>query len=69
MVLVSESLNPKACKEFEAEIYLLFHANQISKGFQATIHVGNVCQTAVISYMDKVKKQLKINKKIFKNTF
>lgn len=54
MVLVSEKLNPKSCKEFEAQIYLLFHANQISKGFQATIHIGNVCQTAQIVYMDKV---------------
>lgn len=53
MVLVGEKLNPKACKEFEAQIYLLFHANQISKGFQATIHIGNVCQTAQIVKMDK----------------
>ena len=54
MVLVSEKLEPKACKEFEAQIYLLFHANQISKGFQATIHIGNVCQTAQIVHMSKV---------------
>lgn len=55
MVLVSEKLNPNACLEFEADISLLFHANQISKGFQVTVHVGNVCQTAIISSMDKVK--------------
>lgn len=61
MVLVSEKLNPKACKEFEAHIYLLFHANQISKGFQATIHIGNVCQTAQIIYMDK--ESIKTNEK------
>lgn len=54
MVLVSGKVEPKACKEFEAEIYLLFHANKISTGFQATIHVGNVCQTAKIIKMNKV---------------
>ena len=53
MVLVSEKLNPKACKEFEAKIDLLYHVNKISKGFQATLHIGNVCQTASIVYMDK----------------
>ena len=57
MVLVGEKLNPKACKEFEAQIYLLFHANQISKGFQATSHIGNVCQTAQIVKMDKVRSE------------
>ena len=42
--------------EFEAEIYLLYHANKISKGFQVTLHVGNVCQTVIITKMDQVKK-------------
>ncbi len=54
MVLVNEDLNPKACIEFEAEIYLLYHANKISKGFQVTLHVGNVCQTVIITEMDQV---------------
>ena len=58
MVLVSAKLEPKACKEFEAQIYLLFHANQISKGFQATIHIGNVCQTAQIVHMSKVIRKI-----------
>lgn len=53
MVLVNAKLNPKACKEFEAKIDLLYHVNKISKGFQATLHIGNVCQTAYITYMDK----------------
>lgn len=53
MALVSEKVNPKACMMFEAEIYLLFHANQISKGLQATLHISNVCQTANIIKMDK----------------
>jgi GTPase len=54
MVLVDPKLEPKACREFQSKVYLLFHANQISRGFQATIHVGNVCQTAHIIFMDKV---------------
>jgi hypothetical protein len=61
MVLVSADLKPKACKQFDAEIYLLYHANYISKGFQATIHVGNVCQTAQICEMEN--ETLKTNEK------
>jgi GTPase len=53
MVLVDPRLEPKACRDFQSKIYLLFHANQICKGFQATIHVGNVCQTARIIHMDR----------------
>jgi GTPase len=55
MVLVSEKLNPQACWEFEADIYLLFHAKHITIGFQATVHCDNICQTAQISYMNKVR--------------
>lgn len=53
MVLISEKAKPKSCMMFEAEIYLLFHANQIAKGLQATLHISNVCQTASIIRMDK----------------
>jgi translation elongation factor EF-1alpha len=56
MVLVSEKLNPQACRQFEAEIYLLYHSNGISKGLQATLHIQNVCQTAQINSMDKVSE-------------
>ena len=61
MVIVSDKLNPKACKEFEARINLLYHVNKISQGFQATLHIGNVCQTACISRMDK--ESIKTNEK------
>ncbi|XP_064623474.1 GTP-binding protein 2-like [Lineus longissimus] len=53
MVIVSPSLNPQACMSFEADIFLLFHAKCISKGFQSTVHIGNVRQTATIEAMDK----------------
>jgi GTPase len=54
MVLVSGKENPKACHEFDADVYLFFHANQIQQGFQVTVHIGNVCQTASIVSIDKV---------------
>ena len=54
MVLVSSELNPCACLEFEADIYVLFHTHYICKGFQTVIHVGNVMQTAIILRIDKV---------------
>ncbi|XP_022081456.1 GTP-binding protein 2-like [Acanthaster planci] len=52
MVLVSKDLNPLACMEFEASIFVFFHVTSISQGFQATLHISNVCQTAVIASMD-----------------
>lgn len=54
MVLVSTELIG-SCLEFEADIYLLYHDTQICKGFQTTIHIGNVCQTVqVMEIKEKV---------------
>jgi GTPase len=61
MVLVSEKEGPKACSEFEADVYLFFHANQITQGFQVTVHIGNVCQTASIVAMNKVTVHFFLN--------
>lgn len=54
MVLVSPDSERYACREFEADIYVLFHSSRISVGFQTTIHIGTVCQTAVVVQMDRV---------------
>ncbi|XP_036429590.1 GTP-binding protein 2 isoform X1 [Colossoma macropomum] len=48
MVMVSPEMNPTICWLFEAEIVLLFHAKTFHKGFQVTVHVGNVRQTATV---------------------
>ncbi|XP_056326538.1 GTP-binding protein 2 [Danio aesculapii] len=48
MVMVSPEMNPSICWRFEAEIVLLFHAKTFHKGFQVTVHVGNVRQTATV---------------------
>ncbi|XP_030627801.1 GTP-binding protein 2 [Chanos chanos] len=48
MVMVSPEMNPTICWVFEAEIVLLFHAKTFHKGFQVTVHVGNVRQTATV---------------------
>ncbi|XP_058879852.1 GTP-binding protein 2-like isoform X2 [Acipenser ruthenus] len=48
MVMVSPEMNPTICWMFEAEIVLLFHAKTVRKGFQVTVHVGNVRQTAIV---------------------
>lgn len=48
MVLVSPEMNPTICSLFEAEIVLLFHTKTFHKGFQVTVHVGNVRQTATV---------------------
>lgn len=57
MVLVSpESTFPNfVCRFFEADIYLLYHSHRISKGFETTVHVGNVCQICKVEIIvDKV---------------
>lgn len=46
--MVSPEMNPTICSVFEAEIVLLFHATTFRRGFQVTVHVGNVRQTAVV---------------------
>uniref|UniRef100_H3AAP9 GTP binding protein 2 n=1 Tax=Latimeria chalumnae TaxID=7897 RepID=H3AAP9_LATCH len=48
MVMVSPEMNPTVCSVFEAEIVLLFHSKTFRKGFQVTVHVGNVRQTAIV---------------------
>lgn len=48
MVMVSPEMNPTICWRFEAEIVLLFHAKTFHKGFQVTVHIGNVRQTATV---------------------
>ncbi|XP_053375887.1 GTP-binding protein 2-like [Mercenaria mercenaria] len=59
MVLVSKEL--VGCSlEFEADIYLLYHDTQICKGFQTTIHIGNVCQTVQVMTI-KEKDAVKTN--------
>ncbi|KAL4238582.1 GTP binding protein [Mactra antiquata] len=61
MVLVSTELIG-SCLEFEADIYLLYHDTQICKGFQTTIHIGNVCQTVQVMEI-KEKNAIKTNQK------
>ncbi|RZF44569.1 hypothetical protein LSTR_LSTR001327 [Laodelphax striatellus] len=48
MVLVSPQENPKGCFFFQATVSVLFHSTTIYPGFQTTVHIGNVRQTAVM---------------------
>ncbi|XP_048842871.1 GTP-binding protein 2-like isoform X2 [Brienomyrus brachyistius] len=62
MVMVSPEMEPTICWLFEAEIVLLFHAKTFRKGFQVTVHVGNVRQTAVVEAL-KGKVELRTGEK------
>jgi len=53
MVLVDPSLKPKACREFEAEVLVLYHSTTISINYQAVIHCGVAQQTAKLVSLDK----------------
>lgn len=48
MVLLSADQNAKGCMFFQASVSVLFHATAIYPGFQTTVHIGNVRQTAVV---------------------
>ncbi|KAG7462887.1 hypothetical protein MATL_G00189630 [Megalops atlanticus] len=62
MVMVSPEMNPTICWLFEAEIVLLFHAKTFHKGFQVTVHVGNVRQTATVQHLQG-KEELRTGEK------
>ncbi|XP_023227812.1 GTP-binding protein 2-like [Centruroides sculpturatus] len=54
MVLTTKDSLPPICVYFQARIHVLFHSTMIYSGFQATVHIGNVRQTAtVIAIMGK----------------
>lgn len=36
------------CCLFQANVHVLFHTTAIHKGFQCTVHLGNIRQTATI---------------------
>lgn len=66
MVLLDPSLKPASCREFEAEILVLYHSTTISTNYQAVVHCGVAQQTA------KVRKltfliNLKLNNLYFLN--
>ncbi|CAF1402357.1 unnamed protein product [Rotaria sordida] len=63
MVLVSPALNPQACYEFVAEISITMHHTNtpIHKGFETTVQIENIRQTAVILDIDM--DELHANKK------
>lgn len=48
MVLLGPEIQPSACYKFEADVFVLFHSSQITKGFETTLYVGSVCQTCRI---------------------
>lgn len=48
MVLISLQIRPPVCYFFQAKIQVLFHATNICSGFQASVHIGNIRQTATI---------------------
>ncbi|XP_063047757.1 GTP-binding protein 2-like [Engraulis encrasicolus] len=62
MVMVSPEMNPTICWLFEAEIVLLFHAKTFHRGFQVTVHVGNVRQTATVEALQG-KEELRTGEK------
>ncbi|KAF9426663.1 hypothetical protein BGZ94_006179 [Podila epigama] len=55
MVMLDKETNPppRGCREFEAEILVLYHSTTIGHKYQAMLHCGAVRQTARVLAMDK----------------
>ncbi len=53
MVMLDARLKPIACREFEAEILVLYHSTTISPNYQAVVHCGVAQQTAKLLSLDK----------------
>merc|ERR1719181_1951029 len=51
MVLIDQSLQPKATFEFKAEVVILHHATTIRERYQAMIHCGIIRQCAYVKHM------------------
>ncbi|KAM3955267.1 LOW QUALITY PROTEIN: GTP-binding protein 2 [Aphomia sociella] len=47
-VYLEDPNDPRGCLYFQANVHVLRHSTAISRGFQCTLHVGNVRQTAII---------------------
>ncbi|CAB01578.1 Tr-type G domain-containing protein [Caenorhabditis elegans] len=53
MVLAEIDHQPPVCYEFTANLLLLCHSTKyICEGFQATVFIGSVCTTAIITHID-----------------
>ncbi|KAG0309499.1 hypothetical protein BGZ99_000856 [Dissophora globulifera] len=50
---------PRGCREFEAEILVLYHSTTIGHKYQAMLHCGAVRQTARVLAMDKADQILR----------
>ncbi|CAG4974613.1 unnamed protein product [Colias eurytheme] len=47
-VWLEDPNNPRGCIYFQATVHVIRHATAIYPGFQCSVHVGNVRQTAII---------------------
>ncbi|XP_050543928.1 GTP-binding protein 2 [Daktulosphaira vitifoliae] len=62
MVLLGLGVNHQACMFFQARIVVLYHATSIHNGFQTTVHIGNIRQTAaIVAIMDCDKNGMHTN--------
>lgn len=48
MVIISPTEKPQSCLFFQATVCVLYHSTSIHPGFQTTVHIGSIRQTAVI---------------------
>ncbi|XP_049884076.1 GTP-binding protein 2-like [Pectinophora gossypiella] len=58
-VMLEDPNDPRGCIYFQASVHVLRHPTVIYPGFQCTVHVGNVRQTAIIEGIMSHKSELR----------
>lgn len=48
VLLMPQSMAPRGCLYLQAKVTVLYHATRIDKGFNATLHIGSIRQTAIV---------------------
>ena len=57
MVLINSRVETAApCLRFQAQVSLIIHPTTILQGFRATIHIGNIRQTAIIEGIEPTSR-------------
>lgn len=54
LVLLSPSLQPRACREFSAEVHIVNHPSSVRVGYEPVVHIGSVRQSAKVVAVERV---------------
>jgi len=53
MILAHPDYNPKAVREFEAEVAILVHPTTIKAGYESVTHIETIAETTILEPLDQ----------------